>query len=48
MGRVTPLFKKDGEFFKKNCRPVTVLPALNNIFERILGKELEHFYQDIL
>ena len=48
MGQVTPLFKKDDEFCKKNYRPVSVLPALNNIFERILAKQLEPFYRDIL
>lgn len=36
------------EFCKKNHRPVTVLPALNNIFERILAKQLAPFYQDVL
>ena len=48
MGQVTPSFKKDDEFCKKNYRPITVLPALNNIFERILAKQLESFYQDVL
>lgn len=48
MGQVTPSFKKDDEFCKKNYRPITVLPALNNIFERILAKQLEPFYQDVL
>ena len=33
MGQVTPLFNKDDEFCKENYRPVSVLPALNNIFE---------------
>ena len=48
MGQVTPLFKKGDEFCKNNYRPVSVVPALNNIFERILAKQLEPFYQDIL
>ena len=48
MGQVTPLFEKDDKFCKKNYRPVTVLPALNNIFERILAKQLEAFYLNIL
>ena len=34
MGQVTPLFKKDDESNKANYRPVTVLPILNNIYER--------------
>ena len=32
MGQVTPLFKKNDELSKENYRPVTVLPALNNVF----------------
>ena len=36
MGEVTPLFKKDDELSKANYRPVTVLPTINNICERIL------------
>ena len=48
MGQVNPSFKKGDEFCKKNCRPVSVLPALHNTFERILAKQLEPFYQDIL
>ena len=34
MGQATPLFQKDDESNKANYRPVTVLPVLNNIYER--------------
>ena len=44
MGQVTPLFKKDDELNKANYRPVTVLPALNNVYERILAAQLNDFY----
>lgn len=38
MVQVTPVFKKDDEIDKRNCRPVTVLPCLNSsIFERLLS-----------
>ena len=40
MGQVTPLFKKDDELSKENYRPVTVLPALNNVFEKLLASQL--------
>ena len=43
-----PLFKKDEELDKRNYRPVTVLPCLNNIFERLLSVQIEHFYQGLL
>ena len=47
MGQVTPLFKKD-ELNKANYRPVTVLPALNSVYERILAAQLNDFYCSIL
>ena len=47
-GQVTPLFKKDDELNKANYRPVTVLPALNNFYERILAAQLNDFYCSIL
>ena len=48
MGQVTPLFKKNDELSKENYRPVTVLPALNNVFERLLASQLDQFYSEIL
>ena len=48
MGQVTPLFKKEDELNKANYRPVTVLPALNNVYERILAAQLNDFYCSIL
>ena len=36
------------ELNKANYRPVTVLPALNNIFERLLAAQLGDFYNSIL
>ena len=48
MGQVTPLFKKDDELSKANYRPVTVLPAINNIYEKILVLQLNDFYGSIL
>ena len=48
MGQVTPLFKKDHELSKANYRPVTVLPTMNNIYERILVLQLNDFYGSIL
>ena len=46
--QITPLLNKDDELNKANYRPVTVLPALNNIFERLLAAQLGDFYSSIL
>ena len=48
MGQVTPLFKKNDELSKENYRPVTVLPALNNVFKKLLASQLDQFYSEIL
>ena len=48
MGQVTPLFKKVDELSKANYRPVTVLPAINIIFQRILAAQLNDFYSSML
>ena len=45
---VTPLYKKDNEFRKINYRPVTVLPTLNIIFERLLSRQMYEFYTGLL
>ena len=45
---VTPLYKKDDKFCKTNYRPVTVLPALNNIFERLPSGQMYEFYNGLL
>ena len=48
MGQVTPPFKKDEELDKRNYRPVTVLPCLNSVFERLLSVQIKDFYQGLL
>ena len=48
MGRVTPLFKKNDELNKENYRPVTVLPALDNVFEKLVASQLDQFYTKLL
>ena len=48
MGQVTPLKKKNDELSKENYRPVTVLPALNNVFEKLLASQLDKLYSEIL
>ena len=48
MGQITPIFKKDDELVKQNYRPVTALPCLNNIFEKLLSSQLQGFYNGLL
>ena len=42
------LFKKDEELCKTNYRPVTVLPAINKVFEQFFSVQLEGFLKETL
>ena len=52
---VSPVFKKDNPLLAKNYRPVSVLPTVTKIFDRLMRKQLNehinqfclHFYMDI-
>ena len=33
---ITPIFKKNDDFDKENYRPVSVLPHMSKVFERIM------------
>ena len=37
---VTPIFKKKDKTFVENYRPVSVLPTVSKIFERIMQKQI--------
>ena len=38
MADITPVFKNNNPLKKENHRPVSVLPVVSNIFERIMRK----------
>ena len=45
---VTPVFKKDDKHDKKKFRPVSILPALSKIYERIMNGQIKAYFEDIL
>ena len=45
---VTPIFKKDDATLVKNYRPVSVLPVVSKIFERLMQKQLCLFIDQYL
>ena len=48
-GQITPIPKgSDSEINKTLFRSVTVLPAMNNIFEKILASQLTSYFQGVL
>ena len=42
---VTPIFKKDDRLLKINSRPVSILPTLSKIYEKILYMQIYAFFQ---
>ena len=45
---VSPIFKKDNRHFKDNYRPVSILPALSKIFERLMNYQINIYMEDKL
>ena len=42
---ITPIFKIEDSLYKENYRPVSILPHLSEVFERILYKQIDSFQQ---
>ena len=45
---VTPIFKKGDSTERKNYRPVSVLPTVSKIFERIMHAQIKNYIDDSL
>jgi len=43
---VTPIFKKEDKLFKGNYRPVSILPALSKIFEKLMSYQIDEYMKD--
>ena len=48
VGDVRPVAKKEDPNNKANYRPITLLPIISKIFERVLFEQIEKFSQNIL
>ena len=42
--KVTPIFKKDDNSVLSNYRPISLLPVLSKIFEKVVHKQLETYF----
>ena len=42
---VTPIFKKDDPLDKENYRPVSILPLLSKVFEKLIYKQLSNYIE---
>ena len=47
MAQVAPVYKKDDPFIQKNYRPVSILPTMSNIYERLLSDQLSAHFNNI-
>ncbi|XP_053405312.1 probable splicing factor, arginine/serine-rich 1 [Mercenaria mercenaria] len=47
MAQVTPIYKKDDPFQKKNYRPVSILPTLSKIFEQSISLQLNTHFEKV-
>ena len=42
-GEWVPVFKKDDRQIDKNYRPITVLPCVDKVYEKLLGRQISEF-----
>ena len=42
---VTPIFKKGDDGDPNNYRPISIIPVVSKLFEKILAKQLLHFFE---
>ena len=47
LGEVTPILKKDCSLLKTNYRPITILPALSKVFEKIVHCRISPYFEEI-
>ena len=48
MANVTPVFKKEGPLDKSNYRPVSILPLLLKVYERVIYNQLSEYSNKFL
>lgn len=45
IAKVIPLHKKDDDKFFKNYRPISILPSISKVLERIMHNQLHNYFQ---
>ena len=47
-GNVSPLYKKDENTKKENYRPISILPSISKIFERLMFQQITSYVSNLL
>ena len=45
---VSPIFKKDDPLDKENYRPVSILPLLSKVYEKLLYNRLSDYVENLI
>ena len=45
VAKVVPIFKKDDDKLLENYRPISILPTISKIFERIIHNQIQDYFQ---
>ena len=48
IAEVTPVFKKNDPLNVENYRPISILPSISKVYEKVLKKQLEEFFENKL
>ena len=48
LANITPVFKNESRNHKNNYRPVSILPLISKVFEKIMNKQLSIYFEEIL
>ncbi len=46
IAKVTPIFKKDDETIFSNYRPISLLPVISKLFEKVIISQTYYFFQN--
>ena len=48
IGELIPVYKHDDLSLKENYRPISVLPAVSKVFQRVLKDQISPYFHEIL
>ncbi len=46
IAKINPIYKKDDDNLFNNYRPISLLPAISKVFEKVIFQQVYAFFQD--